>query len=250
MHCMKCGLELPEEAEFCWQCGSAVGASARLRTARPTILELSCPKCAGKLTVSPEMNKLTCGSCRSELLIIRHDKTVTLKLGADERELISQLSPKDTGKECPVCGRVDQVQRASVVRESDTGWPHMSELASRLTLNPPSRPTALDSVGGAVLLWVVLSIVGIIIEKIAAGGAAWGEVVAALLSGVGLLSIPLAVIVHWRDVRRFKIEQANFEIVEREWQNVHFCHRCDRVFMPGAKTGVTAEEMKRALYSS
>jgi hypothetical protein len=81
MYCAKCGQELPREAQFCWRCGNALGAVGRVAPLVPSLVELSCPKCAGRLAVSPDLNKLTCGACRSELLIVRDDKTVTLKLG-------------------------------------------------------------------------------------------------------------------------------------------------------------------------
>jgi len=90
MFCMACGQELPEEAAFCWKCGRAVGSSETLRADKPSIVELRCPKCAGKLDVSSDMSKLTCASCASELLIVRDDKTVTVR---DERsEAAERLS--------------------------------------------------------------------------------------------------------------------------------------------------------------
>ncbi|HEY5529236.1 MAG TPA: hypothetical protein VIL51_07325 [Thermoleophilia bacterium] len=76
--------------------------------------------------MSPDLNKLTCGACGSELLIVRDDKTVTLRLGKQEQELISALAPAPYPKEktCPSCGRIDHVQAVTAVvgAHPETGW--------------------------------------------------------------------------------------------------------------------------------
>jgi hypothetical protein len=112
MHCGKCGQQLPDEAQFCWICGNPTGNAQTIAPRAPLLVRLTCPKCAGRLAVSLDLNKLTCGSCGSELLIVRNDKTVTLRLGAQEQALISALAPAPAPKDktCPACGRVDQVQ--------------------------------------------------------------------------------------------------------------------------------------------
>ena len=68
MYCGKCGQQLPDEAQFCWKCGIAVGNAGTVVPPAPALVQLTCPKCAGRLAVSPDLNKLTCGSCGSELL--------------------------------------------------------------------------------------------------------------------------------------------------------------------------------------
>lgn len=84
MFCMACGIELPHGANFCWKCGRAVSFTQTVRAAKPSIVELCCPRCAGKLEVSSDMSKLTCASCGSGLFIVRDDKTVTVRDEAAE----------------------------------------------------------------------------------------------------------------------------------------------------------------------
>lgn len=94
MYCMACGQELPDEAAFCWKCGKALAVNETVRPVTPAIVQLTCPNCAGKLSVSPDMTKLNCSSCSSELLIVRDDKSITVKLGRWEyREFVAEFGP-------------------------------------------------------------------------------------------------------------------------------------------------------------
>jgi DNA-directed RNA polymerase subunit RPC12/RpoP len=81
MFCMACGQELSDKATFCSRCGRAVASSEALRAAKPSIMELQCPRCSAKLDVSPEMTTCTCTSCGSGLLIAEDNRIVTLNDG-------------------------------------------------------------------------------------------------------------------------------------------------------------------------
>jgi hypothetical protein len=243
MYCGKCGQELPDEAQFCWKCGQAVAAAGRL-PATPSLVELSCPKCAGRLAVSPDLNKLTCGSCGSELLIMRDDKTVTLRLGKQEQELISALTPAPYPKEktCPLCGRIDQVQAVTaVVGAHPEAGLNPPATVQKLRLSLPVKADArLLKMG--FLFFVGGWILGLGVLAISPGGGL-------TLGVLATLCLIVSVTIYSHDKRKYRQAFARHEIVTRRWQTLNYCHRCDRVFVPGASVVMTPDEMEGRLYA-
>jgi predicted amidophosphoribosyltransferase len=86
MFCMKCGTELPDEARFCLSCGTPVGGAASFSETGSTVLELTCPSCAGRLQVSPDRKEFRCEHCGKGLVVVPHEQTVTLKLKPPRKE--------------------------------------------------------------------------------------------------------------------------------------------------------------------
>jgi hypothetical protein len=244
MYCAQCGQGLPDEAQFCWKCGVATGTSSTVVASTPSLVQLNCPRCAGKLAVSPEQNKLTCASCGSELLTVRDDQTVTLRLGRAEQELISALAPTPPPKEetCPSCGRIDQVQAVSAILGAyqQRGWdPPVT--VQKLTISPPARADVRLLKRG-LLLFVVGWFVGLIVM---AGSTTAGLILCLLAS----LALAGCAITYARQKREYRQALGRYEIVELKWRTLNYCHRCDRVFIPGATVVMTADQMKSRLYA-
>ncbi len=91
MHCMACGQELSDEAIFCSKCGRAVASTAALGAAKPSVMELQCPRCSAKLDVSAETTTCTCTSCGSGLLFAEDGKAVTVSDGGEASHMSGML---------------------------------------------------------------------------------------------------------------------------------------------------------------
>lgn len=86
MFCTKCGTELPDTAKFCLSCGTQVGEILTPAQPGPTLLELSCPSCAGRLQVSPDKREFRCEHCGKGLIVVPHEQTITLRLKPPRKE--------------------------------------------------------------------------------------------------------------------------------------------------------------------
>jgi hypothetical protein len=191
------------------------------------------------------LNKLTCGACRSELLIVRDDKTVTLKLGTKEQELISALTPAPSPREktCPSCGRIDHVQAVTAVvgAHPETGW-NPPVTIQKLRLTPPAKADVrLLKVG--FLLFVGGWILGLMFLAISVGAGL-------TLGGLASFCLIVSITMYALDTRRYRQAFARHEIVTRTWQTLNYCHRCDRVFVPGGTVVMTPDEMEGRLYAA
>lgn len=155
--------------------------------------------------------------------------------------------------ECPVCGRVDEVQPASAAVEAGRAWATWRGLALRLS--DPTCPR-WDASDGSL------------------GSYRWGwlygaVVVAVLLGGALLLQQPLVGILvmsatilagliiagrrtwHTRAVIKYNRAVAAWNrSVAAKWQDLHYCHRCDRVFIPGHAWAIPPEDWRRSLGES
>lgn len=89
MYCMKCGTQLPAEAEFCYKCGQpqkqdlaqAANRTMASSVATPTVTKLSCPSCGGLLPIPAGDNEfVTCPFCQSNSQLRRNVGKLNLVL--------------------------------------------------------------------------------------------------------------------------------------------------------------------------
>lgn len=76
MYCHKCGAgPIPDEGRFCYLCGveltvASRGGKASQMSRAPRLFDLSCPACAGKLSVSSDTRRFACAHCGREMVVI------------------------------------------------------------------------------------------------------------------------------------------------------------------------------------
>jgi len=207
-------------------------------------VELTCPKCAGRLSVSSDQNKLTCGSCGSELLIVRDDKTVTLRLGPQEQQFLSALAPPASPPEkiCPACGRIDQVQSVSaLVGAHSAAGGYAPDTVQKLSLTLPSEadPKILK-------LGVLLFCAGLFFGL---SSLMFSSTTCLVLFLLGCASFAACIGAYSRQKRQYRRALGLREKVKPHWRTLNYCHRCDRVFSPGANAVMTPDEMEHRLYA-
>lgn len=70
MFCINCGTQLPEEAKFCMQCGSAVKPEVSVAEGGQTqLVAARCTNCNGELEVDPTMQTALCPYCNSAYIV-------------------------------------------------------------------------------------------------------------------------------------------------------------------------------------
>ena len=93
---------------------------------------------------------------------------------------------------------------------------------------------------------VVFFVIGVIIGLGTLAASATAGLVLLLLGCASLIG-SLAIYSHQK--RRYRQALGRREVVKRTWQTLNDCHRCDRVFVPGADVVMTPDEMEDRLYS-
>ena len=78
MFCMQCGTQLPDEAKFCFMCGTPIGGTkdtaTETKVAGPSaagtkLVDAKCTNCGAKLEVDPNMKKASCSFCGAEFIV-------------------------------------------------------------------------------------------------------------------------------------------------------------------------------------
>ena len=76
MFCTECGVELPENAKFCFSCGTKITKSDNDPTTNNMSLgsngkfvNAKCTNCGAKLEVNPDLTKAQCSYCGAEFIV-------------------------------------------------------------------------------------------------------------------------------------------------------------------------------------
>ncbi len=89
--CHKCGNPNPFDAAFCGTCGNkfadatqdspheAAIASSQLQRPQSDFVTLACPNCGGKLNITSDQERFTCGFCSYEHIVRRNNGVVSLE---------------------------------------------------------------------------------------------------------------------------------------------------------------------------
>lgn len=89
--CHKCGNANPIDAAFCGTCGykfadatqdsphEAAIASSQLQRPQSDFVTLACPNCGGKLNITSDQERFTCGFCSYEHIVRRNNGVVSLE---------------------------------------------------------------------------------------------------------------------------------------------------------------------------
>ncbi len=200
-------------------------------------ITLSCPNCAGRLRVVPESASLVCPSCGNEYLV-RHDAGGVLL---------------ESYARCPRCGRNDQVRIVSAIVREQTA---LAAALGAPTEPVPEAPLAPRKASRALVRRAVLSAIGALLSFVLGAG---GEDFFIL---TWLVCMVLAVIwgikarkVHAeardREVEALASQAAGRAVWERamaRWQELYYCARDDRVFIPGEHQAVPVAQMHDLLY--
>jgi hypothetical protein len=152
--------------------------------------------------------------------------------------------------ECPVCDNADEVQLAAVAVAAGREWAASRGLALRLT--DPTCPN-WDTSDGAMWSYRWGWFNGAVVVGLLLGGSLLLE---QTLIGVILIVVTIAagVIVSWRrlwstrEITKYNRAVAAWnKVVTPKWHDLHYCHRCDRVFTPGRQWAVSPEEWRESL---
>lgn len=80
MFCMKCGAKLPDGAQFCMSCGTAISGNTESNV---KMVHLKCRECNGVMEVDPNTNTLVCPFCESKDVIIESDNVKIEQIKSD-----------------------------------------------------------------------------------------------------------------------------------------------------------------------
>jgi hypothetical protein len=154
---------------------------------------------------------------------------------------------------CPVCESIEEVQPASVAVAAGKAWPTWRGLALRLS--DPSCPKWEDP-GGALGSYRWGWLYGAILVALLIGGPLLpGQTLIGILVMLVVILIGLGIAGRrtWgtREVVRYNRAVAAWNrSVAPKWQDLHYCHRCDRVFTPGTSLAMSPEDWRRSLGES
>ena len=200
-------------------------------------ITLSCPNCAGKLSVAPESASLVCPSCGNEYLVRRDAGNVLLEGYA----------------RCPRCGRNDQVKAASaIVREQTVALDGVVMHEGQSTALATALAAPVAPLEEPASCWVRLAVVLIIVGALAMflgltskTGITTGLGIFFLLSGViGVLPERHRL----ANNRWAQPEHPRWERAMTRWQSLYYCARDDCVFIPGENQAVPLAQMHDYLY--
>jgi hypothetical protein len=139
-----------------------------------------------------------------------------------------------TAGACPECGSLDAAQRVTAIvragTPTDYGIVTATPLAQQLNvaLLPVRLPKAVQSkVAGGIILAVLIGPFVV--------GTALSPFIGPTLELIGigrviLASIPLFI---WGAYVQFARKEKYIESLRPIWAQLYYCHRCDRVFLPG-----------------
>ncbi len=154
---------------------------------------------------------------------------------------------------CPACGSADEVQRASVAVAAGRGWATWRGLALRLS--DPTCPR-WDAPDGALSSYRWGWLYGAVAVAMLLGGAFLPErplVGVIVMVAAVLIGLIIAVRRLWdtRTVIKYNRAVAAWnKSVNPKWHDLHYCHRCDRVFVPGHAWAISPEEWRESLGES
>ncbi len=212
-------------------------------------ITMTCPKCGGNLSISPNTSTLVCQFCGTEHMVRWQGGSVLLESFA----------------RCPQCNRNDRVQKISAILASQTNTILAQKLLPPPKPNSPAKPEQIKNkkVHGLVYNMVLYSIVGslgaisIVIFIYNIGNMAPGE---ACLGPTGLILIiyalvnianaPKAKLLEEEKIKEYGQAVENWKklVIDHDkamdnwphllklWDRLYYCDRDDCVFMPGANT--------------
>ena len=93
MYCRNCGYKLNDSDKFCSQCGQKVESINAVR-----MVELTCKKCGGTMTVEEGKTVLSCPFCSSKEMLVESDKVKIQQIRSQiykEVQLNKQKTYKD-----------------------------------------------------------------------------------------------------------------------------------------------------------
>lgn len=195
-------------------------------------ITLSCPNCASRLRVVPESASLVCPSCGNEYLV-RHDAGGVLL---------------ESYARCPRCGRNDQVRIVSAMVREQTA------LASQLTSPEEPDTGRRPNIGiVTVTLFVSTLIFAYLFVVLLSTTSKTNNLGFAFVIPL-LMSIFFGFLfgVERRSARALALRQqelrARWERAMARWQELYYCARDDRVFIPGEHQAVPVAQMHDLLY--
>lgn len=145
---------------------------------------------------------------------------------------------------CPNCKQIDKVEKVSALigRSSGTSSYGSAQASIASKLRRPNRP---DS--GAPLLYFFA--VALLFYALIAGWRALSVSTGDLLgpSASLLLSIVLAYLGFRAHVTWQTEEMPRWQRAEHWWQRIHYCGRCDGVYVPGDASITPTEEARKKL---
>ena len=198
------------------------------------LVELKCPNCAGKVDWTGGA-KAVCTHCRTEFLV--------------PTEAAEHLA-------CPICGKVDRVQKISAACRApgaDAG------------LNPPAEPLLGAKQGPIETLlagcgFMMLSLFGpgFLLVGLLVRLSNPDDALSLLLSIVGLPMTVLLVVGILRDYTDWlgpsAMHQRSAKVKSWEkamscWEPLYYCARDDGVFIPGETTFIPIDKVQEFLYA-
>ena len=193
------------------------------------LIQLKCPNCSGPVEWAGGVGA-QCPHCGSRFLV--------------PTEAAEQLA-------CPVCDRVDRVQKASAACQADS------------RLSAPAEPSPSDATGSLALG------LGVVVLVIIAGPLALISLAGALFAldggepGWALALVAAAVIVSspaWVNIlsgsrsraraqERYAREKPKWEKAMNRWGRLYYCGRDDGIFIPEETPFIPIDKLQEFLYA-
>lgn len=236
------------------------------------VQKVACAGCGAAIAVPPDIERLNCSYCGSQLIIRRGEgyiasriaeqvrteiREVGERLGAKLDAVQNALGAEGTAVKCEKCGRSDSVSTLRAVVQNGTTTTlvngvqqkSQNEVARALTLTippfvaKPLSPAKFYKQSGLILLAVIIGAV------IFPGDI---QIVVGFLTMLAMVAWGYFFLRHLKEGAAYKARQqaeyAQAVSTRQELYDAHwYCSRCHQIFMPGAGTTFDVEDLELIL---